>query len=156
MERAGEIPPEPFGDAAQSCWVRFFCGFATVIRALDDKRIITKENKMEIKISNGSTTAKNSPQHTPRCVDVSTHIIGRNVESSASHWSARDADHADGARGAYITFEVKADEVEYEIPASERDSFRQRSTEQVTFLDVEDARALRDALTVALDCADVK
>ena len=111
---------------------------------------------MEISISNGTTTAKNSPKHTPRCVDVNTHIIGRNVESHASHWPARAAGHEDGERAAYITFEVKADEVEYEVPNSERKSFRQRSTEQVTFLDVEDARALRDALTVALDCADVK
>jgi len=111
---------------------------------------------MEIKISNGTTTAKNSPQHTPRCVDVSTHLCGRNVESSASHWVARDAGHADGAREAYITFEVKADEADYEVPRSERDNFRQRSTEQVTFLDVEAARELRDALSAALDCADIK
>lgn len=111
---------------------------------------------MQIEIKNGTTHVKNSPDHTPRCLDVSTHLCGRDVESSASHWPAREKGHEDGEREAYISFDLKALEADYEVPQDERDSYRRRSTEQTTFMDVEDARALRDALTIALDCADVK
>ena len=141
---------------------RLFTCAAQVIPADDDKRIMAalsaRRIRMEIKIANGTTTVKNSPQHTPRCIDVNTHICGRTVESSAYHWPARGKGHADGERAAYISFDVKAYEADHEVPLPERNTelSRKRSTEQTTFLDVEDARALRDALTVVLDCADVK
>lgn len=113
---------------------------------------------MEIQIGNGAVTVRNSPQHTPRCLDITTHLCGRKVESAARHQPARDKNHKDGARAAYIVFDVSADEQDFEVPLVERDTeiFRKRSTDQSTFLDVEDARALRDALTAALDCADIK
>ena len=102
-------------------------------------------------ISNGTTTVKNSPAHSPRCVDVVTHLCERQVEVSASHWP-----QVGDRREAYISVRVSGQERDYEVPSHERGSYRRLSTEQTTYLDIEDARALRDALTVALDCADVK
>ncbi len=111
---------------------------------------------MQINIKNGTVAVHNSPDHTPRCLDISTHLCGRTVESSATHWPARPKDDVDGERAAYISVQVKADEMDFEVPRDEEDEYRKRSTEQSTYYDIEDARALRDALTIALDCADVK
>lgn len=113
---------------------------------------------MRINIEGNGVSAKNSPEHSPRCIDVSTHLCGRTVESSARHWPARDKTHDDGERAAYISVSVNAKEFSFEAPASERapESYARNCTEQSTYLDIEDARKLRDALTEALDCADVK
>ena len=117
-----------------------------------------REKNMKIEIENGTVTVRNSPQHTPRCLDITTHLCGRKVASAAHHQPARDKNHKDGKRDAYIVFDVSADERDYEVPPAERDTelFRKRSTNQSTFLSVADARALRDALTAALACADIK
>ena len=111
---------------------------------------------MNINASNGSTSVSTLPQFTPRCLDVTTHLCGREVESSSTHWPATDETHKHGARDAYITVGVSALERGFEVPEDERDSFRRKTTDQTMFLDIEDARKLRDALTEALDCADVK
>lgn len=113
---------------------------------------------MEINFRNGAVTIKNSPEFTPRCIDVNTHLCGREVASSASFWVARDKNHEDGERDAYVSVSVKGNELSHETPRddSEREYFTPRATEQVIYLDVEDARALRDVLSAALDCADLK
>lgn len=111
---------------------------------------------MKIEIRNGAVTVTNSQEFTPRCIDINTHLCGREVESSASFWAARNKNHENGERAAYVSVNVSGLELDHEIPREERDSFRRRAIEQVTYLDVEDARALRDALTAALDCADIK
>lgn len=105
---------------------------------------------MQINIENGAVSVKNSPNHTPRCLDILTFLCGREVEVTARHWAAREAGHEDGARDAYISVGVKGDENEWEVPKDEEDSFRRRATEQTIFFDIKDARALRDALTIAL------
>lgn len=110
---------------------------------------------MEINLRNGAVTVKNSPRHTPRCIDINTHLCGREVESSASFWTAHDKDHKDGERAAYVSVSVVGKELAHEIPWEENDMIP-RATEQVIYLDVEDARALRDAISAALDCADIK
>lgn len=113
---------------------------------------------METIFRNGAVTVKNSPAFTPRSIDINTHLCGREVESSASFWTARDKNHKDGERAAYVSVSVKGNELSHETPRdeSEREYFTPRATEQVTYLEIEDARALRDALSAALACADLK
>lgn len=112
----------------------------------------------KIHVENGSTTVSNSPDHTPRCLDVSTHLTGRNVESTVRHWPGRDKDHEYGEREAYVSIGIEAEELDYEAPPEERapQSFARRSTEQTIYMDVEDARELHKKLGEALACADVK
>ncbi len=110
-------------------------------------------NKFEV--ANGAVQVKNSPEHTPRCIDISTHLIGRNVETNARFWTAREEGDGRGAAKAYVSVSIRAHELVFETPKSEVDNFTP-ATEQTIFFDVENARALRDALTAALDCADIK
>jgi hypothetical protein len=110
-------------------------------------------NKFEV--ANGAVQVKNSPDHTPRCIDVSTHLIGRTVETNARFWSAREEGDGRQAAIAYVSVSLRADELSFETPQSEADKFTP-ATEQTVFLDVEAARKLRDTLTLALDCADIK
>lgn len=109
----------------------------------------------KIEISNGAVSVRNS-SFTPRCLDINTHVTDRDVKVSANYWPPRDKSHKDGPRAHYISMKLEADEENFEVPGDETDEYRRRATEQNTFISVEDARAFRDALTVALDCADIK
>ncbi len=104
---------------------------------------------------NGAVTVTSGGSYTPRCVDVSTHLCGRDVETNAKFWASRDKGDGREARDAYVTVSLKGFERDFEIPKSDKDNFTP-ATDQNIFFDVEDARALRDALTAALDCADIK
>lgn len=110
-------------------------------------------NKFDVR--NGAVQVKNSPEHTPRCIDVSTHLIGRTVESNARFWAARDKTSDQPARDAYVSVGIRADELSFETPRSDEGNFTP-ATEQTVYLEVDDARALRDALNEALDCAAIK
>ena len=108
---------------------------------------------MRIKVEGNGVSVSNSPEHTPRCMDVSTHLCGRDVETRATFNEAREKTHEDGERDAYIVVGIVAKEFSFEAPESERAplSYARNATEQSLFLDIEDARALRDALTNALN-----
>lgn len=84
------------------------------------------------------------------------HATDRKVEVDARHWPARDENDEHGERDAYIYININADERDYEVPADERNSYRRRAVEQNIYLNVDDARALLDALQKAIDCADVR
>ena len=103
---------------------------------------------MKIDIRNHAVSVSNSPDYAPRCLDVNTHLVGREVEVGARYWPARDKSHESGESVEYITVKVHADEHEHE--ASKDDSYKHRITEQYLYLDMEDVRALRDALTLAM------
>jgi hypothetical protein len=98
-----------------------------------------------------------STSYSSRCVHVDTHLNGRTVEVKAIHWPKQTEDIGDRrAHEAYISFEIKADEHNYEAPKGDREGLAKRATEQHTYIGIEDTRALRDALTAALNCADAK
>jgi len=102
---------------------------------------------MLVNVNNGAVNVSSS-KHTPRCLDINTHFCGRTVKTSATHWPERDKDHKDGKRTAYISVRIHAAEEEWEVPEGE---ISQNATEQTIFLDIEHARALRDAITAALE-----
>lgn len=106
-------------------------------------------------IQNGAVQIKNSPDHTPRCIDISTHLIGRTVETDARFWSAREEGDGRSAHKAYVSISLRGDELSFETPQEDADKWTP-ATEQTIFFDVEDARKLRDTLSAALACADIK
>ncbi len=108
---------------------------------------------MKIEISNGAVQVSNN-EITPRCISINLHATSREVEVDARHRPARLATDEHDGRDAYIYINVKADERDYEVPQDERGSFRRTAVEQNLYLDVDDARALLDALQKALDCAE--
>lgn len=110
-------------------------------------------NKFSIR--NGAVQVQNSPDHTPRCIDISTHLIGRTVKSKARFWAAREKTSDQIARGAYVSIGIQADEHAHEIPQRDADAWNP-ATEQTVYMSVDDARALRDTISAALDCADIK
>lgn len=110
---------------------------------------------MEFQIHNGAVEA-HTYASSPRCVSIDLHLSDREVEANATHSPARGKDHEHGEREAYICLTVKAGERDYEIPKDERDSCRRSAVEQHTFLDIEQARAIVEALSAAIACAEVK
>lgn len=116
---------------------------------------------MEFQIHNGAVEA-HTYASSPRCVSIDLHLSDREVEANATHAPARGKDHEHGEREAYICLTVKAGERDYEIPKNERDSRgfplsrRCSAVEQHTFLDIEQARAIVEALSAAIACAEVK
>lgn len=105
---------------------------------------------LEINIKNGGVRVSNNVC-TPKCLDISVHLRDRALEVKATHWPAHAAEHVDGARDAYISLGVKARENAYE---SKDSAFPSYVMEQDMFFDVEQARAMRDALSEALAEAD--
>ena len=105
---------------------------------------------MDIQISNGAVTARNS-KHTPRCIDVSSHLTSREIEVQAQFWPVTPKNSE-----SYITLKIEANEMRFEIPENEKDSFVRRSTEQCTFISIEQAREIHKRIGEAIDCADVK
>jgi ribosomal protein S16 len=94
---------------------------------------------MDIRIENGSTYVRSI---TPGCLSVSVHADGRKIEATGRYNPAREAEHENGARDAYISARVEVEE---------NGSEDARNSSEVTlFLSIPQAAAIVTALAGAL------
>ena len=104
---------------------------------------------MKIDIGNGALQVENSPKYTPRAIDAVAHYCDREVEVRARYWEARKASASEPrGRKPYVSVTLCAQELPFEVPVDGRPG---RASKTSTFIDVDAARALRDALIAALE-----
>jgi hypothetical protein len=89
-------------------------------------------------------------------IEVGAHFNGRDTEAGARYHSALDASHKRlGTSEPFISVSIEAKKASYEQTAEEKaQGYVPVGATVTSFLDVEQARVLRDALTRVLDRAD--